>query len=120
MYEMENPKNQDFVIITINGRLRGEDYERVAPRLQKIFDAHDKINLLIKIEDIDGVDADAVWKDLKFGAKHFNAIERFGVMGDADKSQWIAKLSKPFTSADVRHFDEDEENEAERWVRGKG
>lgn len=120
MYHLDNPKNGNFVIITVDGKVSGEDYERVVPRLEKIIDAHDKLNLLIKAKNIDGVDADAVWKDLKFMAKHFNDIERFGVMGSDDKSEWMARLSKPFTTADVRHFDAGEDREAERWVSGKG
>ncbi|MBA2663075.1 MAG: STAS/SEC14 domain-containing protein [Bradymonadaceae bacterium] len=119
MYELENPKNGDFVIVTINGRL-GEDVDRVASRLEKVFDAHDKVNLLIKLEDIEGVDADTLWKNLKLTAKHFDEIERFGVVGDSEMIEWMARISKPITSADVRHFDVDEVGEAERWVRGKG
>jgi hypothetical protein len=119
MYHLENPKSGNFIIITVNGKIKGEDYERVVPRLEKIFDSNDKLRLLIKIENIEGIEPDAVWKDLKFTARHFNDIERLGVMGDDSMSQWIARLSKPFTTADVRHFDEDEENEAERWVSGK-
>ncbi|MFU8804107.1 MAG: STAS/SEC14 domain-containing protein [Bradymonadaceae bacterium] len=118
MYHLENPKGGDFVILTVDGKISGEDYERVVPRMEKILDEHDKLNLLVKVESIEGIEPDAVWKDLKFMGKHFNDIERFGVMGSSDKSDWIAKLSKPFTTADVRHFDMNQGGEAERWVRG--
>ncbi|RAL22884.1 hypothetical protein DL240_08300 [Lujinxingia litoralis] len=117
MYELDNPKRGNFVILRVDGRVQGEDYDRVVPRLKRYFEEHGQLNMLVVIESTEGIDAAGVWDDIGVSARQLNSVMRFGVVGDAREDAWIGKLSAPLMGSEVRYFDSGEEEAAQRWVR---
>ena len=63
----------------------------------------------------DGWDAGAAWEDLKFGVKHFDDIDRMGMVGQKKWPHALAIFFKPFTKAKARYFDETESAQARKW-----
>jgi hypothetical protein len=63
-----------------------------------------------------GWDAEGVWKDLKFDAKHQDEMDRIVIVGEKKWEEWSTKLSKPFFKADMRFFTSDRAGEARAWL----
>src|SRR5690554_6894104 len=117
MFELDNPKSGNFVVLRIDGRVQGEDYDRVVPRLQRYFGEHGQLNMLVVVESTEGLDASDVWDELGLSNRELSSVMRFGVVGDAREDGWIGQLSAPLLHTEVRYFDTGEEEAAERWVR---
>ncbi|MBE7558457.1 STAS/SEC14 domain-containing protein [bacterium] len=92
--------NQDRVVtMTACGKLTNEDYERVLPVLEEMFEAHGKTRFFIKLQDFAGFEAEAVWKDLRFDAGHMKDYGRIAVVGDRKWEEWGTRFSGLFWRA---------------------
>ncbi len=104
--------------VIITGTLEKADYEVLVPAIEKRIDDHGKADLLLNISHFHGWSPRAFWEDLKFDIKHYNHISRLALVAEDMGKQWMATLSKPFTSAEVRFFSEDAHETAREWVLG--
>jgi hypothetical protein len=105
-----------IVTLVIEGKLEKKDYEAFTPQLEQYLERMDKVRLLVELRDFKGFSTGAMWEDAKFGAKHFNDIDRLAVVGDKAWEKAMAAFAKPFTSAKVRYFDESQISEARQWI----
>lgn len=107
-----------IVTLVFKDKLGKEDYEQFVPQLEKIMESESKIRLLIELRDFKGWrTAEALWEDAKFGAFHFNDIERLAIVGEKKWEETMAAFIKPFTTARVRYFDMADIRAAEKWIR---
>lgn len=102
--------------VHLTGKLAKEDYEQFVPTVERLLKQHGKIRLLIELHDFHGLTAGALWRDLKFDAKHFHDIERVAMVGEAQWQHAMAVFSKPLTAAKVRYFDHGEADQALAWL----
>ena len=56
------------------------------------------------------------WDEFKFQLKHRKDLKRVAVVGDARWEKWASMVSRIFTGADVRYFDQDQAEEASTWI----
>jgi len=104
--------------VHLNGKLTKEDYERFVPDTEQLIREHEKIRLLVALDDFHGWDAGALWEDIKWDARHFNHVEQVAVVGETKWQKWMAGFCQPFTTATVRYFDHDHMVEARAWLAG--
>lgn len=116
MIEILTNDYDNVVAIHMKGELTTKDYEPVVNLLEDKIKNYGKINLYCEVDEMEEVEAGAIWKDLKFDVKHFNDFERVAMVGDKQWLEWGAKFAKPFTSAEVKYFDMSEKAEAMQWV----
>jgi len=90
--------------VDLHGKLSRKDFEQIVPDTDLLISRYGKIRLLVTMRDFDGWDLGAFWEEIKWEAKHFNHIERIALVGDEQWHKAMAKLCKPFTTADVRYF----------------
>ncbi len=95
-----------------------EDYKSVlVPALEEKLQRLTKVRLLyVMAEGFGGYTGGAAWEDAKLGMKHLNAFERVAVVTDVD---WVEKLIKGFgflIPGEVRVFEDDELDQARRWI----
>ena len=102
--------------VTISGKLGKEDYETFVPFIESIIEEHGKIRILFEMHEFHGWDAGALWEDIKFDMKHHGDIERLAFVGDKAWEAWMAKICRPFTSANIKYFDAAEKDAAETWI----
>ncbi|EDY21292.1 UspA domain protein [Chthoniobacter flavus Ellin428] len=102
--------------VHLNGTLTKEDYARFVPDTEELIRQHEKIRMLIIMDDFQGWDAGALWEDIKWDMKHFNHIERVAAVGDRKWEKWMCSFCKPFTTATVRYFDMAQLPEARAWL----
>jgi hypothetical protein len=107
------------VILTFTGKVDKADYELFVPQLEGLLEEEKPVRILVELREFQGWTVGALWEDTKFGAKHFNDIDRLAVVGDRRWERGLAAFIKPFTTAEVRYFDRTEVETAKAWLRGK-
>ena len=73
-----------------------EDYEDVLiPAVEAAIAEHGKVRLVYVLgPDFDEYEEEAVWEDLKLGARHPSSFERIAVVTDA---KWVGPAMKVFS-----------------------
>ncbi len=127
--ELSNFKKQEFIMltlhedaggkvlgVTISGKLAKEDYQHFVPKVEELIKQHGKVRILLHMHDFHGWEMAALWEDIKFDIKHFRDIERLAMVGDAKWEAGMATFCKPFTTATIKYFHENNLDEAKSWI----
>ncbi len=117
---MIEPINTDSDVILgfkLSGKLHDEDYRTFVPLVEAAVEAHGKVRIFVQFEDFHGWDMHALWDDIKFATRYCFSIERVAIVGDRTWEEWMAKVCKPFTRAQVRYFDVADVEAAWAWTR---
>jgi hypothetical protein len=112
----EEKDGHRVLVIRASGKLSKEDYEHFVPEVERLIEQEGKIRLLFEMHDFHGWEAGALWEDIKFDLKHFADIKRLAMVGEKKWEKWMAKFCQPFTSAEIRYFDQSHMDEARRWI----
>jgi hypothetical protein len=99
----------------LSGKLHDEDYKQFVPAVDAAG-ADGKVRLLAWFHDFHGWDLHALWDDIKFATTHCTRVERVALVGEKAWEAWMAKVCKPFTTAQVRYFDAADIESAWRWL----
>jgi hypothetical protein len=95
-----------------------EDYEDViVPAVNEAIERHGKVRLVYVLgHEFDEYEGEAVWEDLKLGARNPTAFERIVVVTDA---RWVGPASKVFSvlwPGQARAFPLEELESAKQWA----
>lgn len=110
--------NGKVLEVEASGKLSHQDYKEMVPEFERLVSQHGKISILFRMVDFHGWDGGALWDDIKFDIKHFADIDRLAMVGDKKWEKGMSVFCRPFTSAKIRYFDQDEIAEARTWVAG--
>ncbi len=116
MIELKTDKQSNVVEVKISGRLGRQGYLEFVPELERLIEQHDKVRLLVEMEDFHGWGAGALWEDTKFAVRHFRDIDRLAMVGEKKWQKGMAVFCKPFTTAEIRYFEKGELNSAKKWL----
>ena len=100
----------------LSGKLHDEDYKQFVPVVETAVKKYGKVRLLAQFEDFHGWDMHALWDDIKFATQQCTHVERIALVGEKTWENWMAKVCKPFTMAQVRYFDRGEIDAAWSWL----
>jgi len=100
----------------MSGKLCDADYRTFIPQIEEIVKREGKARILVHFTDFHGWDLHAAWDDFVFGIKHFRDIERLAMVGEKRWEEWMVKLCKPFTKAEVKYFDATKLEIAWEWL----
>jgi hypothetical protein len=114
--EVSELDDEGTLEVELTGKLVARDYEEFVPSVERLVGRHGKIRMLVEMRDFHGWTRGALWEDTKFAARHFDSIERLAVVGEKKWERGLATFCKPFTSAEVRYFDQTNAGEACAWV----
>ena len=76
--------NAQAVEITLSGRVSTEEFDRVAKKLEAFIDRHGQVRVLEQIKDFEGMDAAALWHDIKFSFQHLRDFSRIAVVANPE------------------------------------
>jgi hypothetical protein len=95
-----------------------EDYRDVmVPAVEAAIAAHGKVRLVFVLgPEFDEYEGEAVWEDLKLGARHASSFERIAVVTDARWAGPALKLFSILFPGQVRAFPLAEREAATRWA----
>lgn len=116
---LEKTTDHKIAMVSASGKLSKEDYEHFVPEVERMIKEVGKIRLLFEMRDFHGWDAGALWEDIKFDLKHFADVERLAMVGEKKWEEWMAKFCRPFTTAEIRYFDQSQAEEARSWIAGE-
>jgi SpoIIAA-like len=123
MVERMKHMPQGVIGFRVDGDVEKEDYENVfRPALQDAIDTDRPLRTLYVIEDIDDMESDALWADMKLGydlgIKHHKEWVRSAIVTD---ETWIVRSMKFFgwmVPGEQRVFPIAELEAAKAWVAG--
>jgi hypothetical protein len=120
MIEILPESTETTIGFKISGKLTGEDYENLLPKLDQAIEAHGKINLLVLMEDFSGkFEIDAAKADFHFGTHQYRQVEKAAFVGDKRWMEWMIKIMDPFTRrVEEKFFQTGQIDEAWTWVKG--
>jgi len=107
----------------VDGDVEREDYtELMRPALEEAMASGQPLRTLYVIEDIDDMEAGALWEDSKLGfdlgIRHHKQWERSAIVTDIE---WMARATKLFAwmiPGKARVYPLAELEDAKRWVAG--
>ena len=107
----------------VAGEVEREDYRDVlVPELRRALDAGGGLRTLYLIEDLDEIEAGALWADAKLGfdlgVRHHGAWVRSAIVTDLD---WMARATRLFAwmiPGEARVFETAALESAKQWVAG--
>jgi hypothetical protein len=109
---------EDVFAFELVGRIAASDIENIYGLIEGACALHDKVDMLVRIRDYDGIDWEAAMKDFSLlGKTHaLKHIRRYAVVGGPGWMGPMINVFKPFFSIEMKHFDAAEEREAWKWI----
>ncbi len=108
--------NAQAVEISLSGRVSTAEFHRVAEKLEAFIARHGQVRVLEQIKDFEGMDAAALWHDVKFSFRHLKDFSRIAVVANPEIHNFWSNLVSPFMQCEVEHFAPDQINEARDWL----
>ena len=116
MLRIDNLNDNRVLTLTASGKLTKKDYEQLLPQLEDMFDRHGTLRFYIRLDNISGIDAGALWDEIKFDYKHKNQFGKTAIVGDSKWEEWTTTFSRMFFDCEMRFFYTDKAIEAWKWV----
>jgi hypothetical protein len=110
------PKN--VLAFVCHGHVTRHDYDTVLiPVVTRALQENENIRLYYETAaDFEGIDAGAVWEDMKVGLSHIQRWERFAVVTDTDWIRHTMQLFCFLIPGEMRIFSSDEATQAREWI----
>ncbi len=111
-------EREDVYAFEVDGHLTREETDAVYATLEKAYEKHDSINLLIRMGRYDGFDWNTLFSESTYvGKLHaLKHLRRYAVIGGPHWFGTAIRLFNPLFRVDVHHFELDDEAEAWRWI----
>src|SRR5690606_9146008 len=111
---LEESKKNIYIVAT--GKLTDDDYDQMLPLLKRKIEEYDKINWYFQMKDFKGWTPHAFWRDVKFDLQNANKLNRVAMVGEKKWHELMTDMMKPFTSAEIKYFDEADADKAREWI----
>jgi hypothetical protein len=116
MFQMLPESSGRLVALRVSGKLTKQDMDLVAPPLEEKIRESGKVDLFCDMTDFDGWSLDGFWAELKFDAKHAKDFRRVALITGKPRHRFMASILKPFTSAEIKCFQQQKKSDALSWV----
>jgi SpoIIAA-like len=108
--------NAQAVEIVLEGRVSTEQFDALADSLEAFIKRHGRVRVLEIVKDFEGMDASALWHDIKFSLRHLKDFSRCAIVANPNTHHLWANLAGVLISCEVEHFAPDEEDAARDWL----
>jgi SpoIIAA-like len=118
MIEMLEGFPEGVVAGVAKGRVTRRDYEEIlVPAVEAAFQRQSKVRCYYELgRDFAGMDAGAVWEDLRVGLGHLSGWERVAVVTDVDWVRFAVNAFRFLLPGEVRVFPTSAAGDARRWI----
>ncbi|MFW6223012.1 MAG: STAS/SEC14 domain-containing protein [Bacteroidota bacterium] len=119
MFTILDFTKHNLVAFKVKGKIEKSDYDKLNALLDKNAREYDaqKVYLEIEPENIEGLEPQALWEDIKTFFKHIRKLEKLAIVGDSSVVEKTTQLSKPFVSGEVRYFPGNQAIAAKEWIK---
>jgi len=115
---MEN-NSGNILQLDVSGKFVATDFQTLESTFQRLVKQYGKIRVLLRMHDFHGWEPVAFWDEVKFDLKHLSEIERLAIVGDKQWEKFLGVFGRPFTTAEIRYFDESALPAAGEWLARK-
>ena len=105
-----------IIEVTVSSKLTKAAYQAFIAKADDAIKKHGTIRVLFLMLGFDGWNAGPHWTDIPFETKHFADIERVAVVGEAKWENGASDFCRPFTSANIKYFEQSELSTAREWL----
>ena len=116
MLTIHDSPGENLIKTSASGKLEQSDYDRLIPVLEQKLKKFNKLRLYFEMEDFEGWSPSAFFSDVKFDVQHANDFEKVAMVGDEKWHKWMTDAMKPFTTAEVKYFNQSQKQEALNWI----
>lgn len=114
----------DMIAVRISNKITGEDLDKVMDRLDAIMAGHDKVNVFVETQRINGIELTSLPGYMARALPLFGKLNRFGRVAVVADQGWIRAgtrmESAMLPNIKYRVYEPDERAEALAWVTGAG
>ena len=105
------------VEIEVEGKVTDADLKATMQRLQEDLERHGKTRILEVIGNFGGIEAQAIWTDLRLGLPLMKKVGRVAVVADQAWIRAASHLGRIFTTAELKVFEPAELDQARTWIQ---
>ena len=106
-----------IVHVEIEGSVTESETAKALGRIDAMLEGREELPFYIEINDVTEVELEALWKDLRFDARHAEQYGKTAIVGDEAWHEWGTKLFDLFAEAETEFFEPQDAGEAWDWVR---
>ena len=108
----------DLFAFEIDGHLSSAEVAEIYASLEAAYAAHDKVDLLVKLTNLDGWDWGAAWSETTWiGKTHaLSHIRRYAVVGGPRWISAMVAVFDPLFKVKMKAFSADDETGARIWL----
>ncbi len=110
--------NENIIYTIVKHNVTQEDFNELQPRLQNLIEEYRKVCWYYEMEDFDGWEVTPFFEDMEFSILHRNDFVKIAMVGEKKWQEWMTRIMKPFTSAEIKYFGRECREEAKRWIAG--
>ena len=107
----------NYIATRVTGKITKADYQKIIPIINEQLQTNNKIRWYFEMENFEGWDMKGLYEEVNFDIKHAKDLEKIAMVGEKKWTEWLSDLMKPFTSAEVKHFDPAQKEEAKAWIK---
>lgn len=102
----------------VTGRILEKDITRTVDELNRLYDSHEKINILAKMGKFSGFDITAFLNDnfVKAKFRSFSKVDKYAVIGAKPWMRNFLELVDPLFAVKIKVFDAEDEQAAWDWI----
>jgi hypothetical protein len=119
MIRYELLKDDGIVVVSPEAKLEVEDFKQLAATVDPFIETNGKLNgILIYTESFPGwEDFAGLLSHMRFVKDHHRKIGKVALVTDSKAAAVAESLAKHFVSAQIKHFDFTEKEQALVWLR---
>ena len=118
MYRKLTQQTERIPGFRIGGEVTREEYRQITRQIEDALETHGTpICLLIEIRDLEGMEAGALWDDLRFSVRHWHDIDSLALVGDPGEIGNWGRIGGALSPTEVRQFEPDQVHDAWEWIR---
>jgi len=118
LYE-ENPEKK-MIELGVTGKITSSEYDKIFEAVKKRLDEWDEVRVLEVIDGFEGIEAMALWKDLKYAFSDFpkinHKISKCAVVADAKWIELMSMVLGTFLKGELKFFPKEAERDARSWL----
>ena len=105
-----------YIEFSIKGILTKKEFKTFEEKIESLLKLYSipKINILIDITEIEGIEIKSLWDDFLFSIRHFKEINKVSIVGNNKFEEYTIKVTNKIISKEIMHFETFDE--AHKWL----
>ena len=103
--------------VTVSDKLTKDIFRAFQSQAEATIEKYGNARVLFVLLGFRGWDVGDLWDDVPYDEKNFDRIERLAIVGESKWKCGMSEFCRPFMTALIRYYEQNEIDEARKWVR---